>query len=90
MKRYLTSIIFTLAIVGFYSCTDIRFFSLNVAKMTRENLFSLRMTPAIDEDIILLNIGKLKSGKIPEIVDSILQLNPKIIGINLCHYGAVL
>lgn len=88
MKRYLVAIVSTVLVVATYQMINIRLFTLDITRHTRDVLFSdLRSNPPIDTSIVLLNLGKLKLTDIDSLIEPIKKCQPKVIGINLCHFN---
>lgn len=89
MKRYILSIFFAIAVIGLYHFVDIHLFNLDLTKRTREALFTIRNEPEIDDELFLLNIGKLEPNELAVKIDSLLMTGVSGIGINLCHFDKV-
>ncbi|AYB34601.1 hypothetical protein [Chryseolinea soli] len=84
--KYAIALLVTLGIVAVYHFVNIRLFSLDITKMTRENLFYIRTQPAAQEEMLMLNIGRLEAGELKPKLDSLLLSGPTVVGVNLCHY----
>lgn len=89
MKRYILTVVFSVAIVGLYQFIDIRLFNLDLSKRTKEALFVLRNMPDLDETVVLCNVGKLGPDELQARIDSLLTMGPTKIGINLCHWDKI-
>jgi hypothetical protein len=86
MKRYLITIAFSLIIILLYQVIEINFFSFGLNTKISNRLFTVFSdNPAVDESILICNIGTLNVEQIKTKVDSLLRFKPKIIGINGCH-----
>lgn len=86
MRRYILTIIFAIAVIALYHFINIRFFSLDVTRQTKEALFVIRTEPDIDRTVVLYNVGKLEPFELQEKIDSLLITEPKRIGVNPCHW----
>jgi hypothetical protein len=89
MRRYILTIIFAIAVIGLYNLINIRLFSLDLTRQTREALFLIRNEPDIDRTVVLYSVGKLESDELQEKIDSLLITEPKRIGVNLCHWDRI-
>jgi hypothetical protein len=89
MRRYLTTVIFAVAVIGLYHFVDIRLFNLDLARSARTKEFDLRRTPSTDPTVVLFNVGKLELSEVQGKIDSLLIANPRKVGINLCHWDKV-
>jgi len=85
LLKYVFALLATLFVVGLYHYIDIRAFNLDVTQVTREHFFRLASSHFIDESIIILNHGTLEGNELREKIDSVLALEPAVIGINPCH-----
>src|SRR5882672_11197453 len=86
LYKYAIALLFTLAIVALYHVVEIRLFSLDLTKMTREGLFYIRNQPARQTEMLMLNIGRLEADELKSKLDSLLLSEPRVVGVNLCHY----
>jgi hypothetical protein len=89
MRRYLLTVFFVIIIVGLYHFINIRLFSLDLTRQTKNALFLVRQTPQIDLTVVVLSVGKLQPAELQEKIDSLLITEPRKIGINLCHFDKV-
>jgi hypothetical protein len=84
MKRYLITILFSLAIILIYHIIDVNFFSYDLNQRITNQLFTtFNKGTGIDETIVLINSGKLSNEEIKQKVDTLLNFNPKAIGISI-------
>jgi hypothetical protein len=86
MRRYILTVIFSIAVIGLYHLINIRLFNLDLTKRTKEALFVVRNEPDIDRSVVLFNTGKLQPNELQIKIDSLLTAEPKKIGVNLCHF----
>lgn len=86
LYRYAVAILFTFGVIALYHVVEIRLFSLDITKMTRENLFYFRSDPAAQTEMLMFNIGRLGVDELKPKLDSLLLSGPVIVGVNLCHY----
>lgn len=85
MKRYLITILFAAGIIMLFRVYPMRLYTLNLPQIISDRLFNLlRNDPMPDESIIILNSASLPGSRLKTKVDSLLMLDPKVIGINLC------
>lgn len=84
--KYAIALLVTLGIVAVYHFVNIRLFSLDITKMTRERLFYIRTQPPAQREMLMLNIGRLEADELKPKLDSLLLCNPGVVGVNLCHY----
>ncbi len=87
MKQYVFTVILAITIIILYHFINVQFFIVDLCRMTRESLFTLRNEPDIDESVILFNVGKLSELEVEEKIDYLLMGDPEKIGINLCHWS---
>ena len=85
MKRYLIAVLFAAGILAMYQAYPVRFYEFNLPQMISDRLFNLlRNDPMVDESIIIINSANLTGARLKSKIDSLLMLDPKVIGINLC------
>ncbi|SHG70497.1 hypothetical protein SAMN04488109_1484 [Chryseolinea serpens] len=84
--KYAIALLVTLGIVAVYHFVNIRLFSLDITKMTREKLFYIRTQPPAQREMLMLNIGRLEADELKPKLDSLLLCEPAVVGVNLCHY----
>lgn len=89
MRRYILTIVFAIAVIGLYHFINIRLFSFDLTRQTKEALFVIRNEPDIDRTVVLYNVGKLEPIELQEKIDSLLITEPKRIGLNLCHWDKI-
>jgi hypothetical protein len=85
MRRYILTVFFAITVIGLYHFINIRFFSFDLTRQTKDALFEVRNVPPIDRTVVLFNVGKLDPDELQIKIDSLLITEPKKIGINLCH-----
>ncbi|MEP2670140.1 MAG: hypothetical protein ABJH04_14150 [Cyclobacteriaceae bacterium] len=84
--RYIVTLLFVIAVIGLYHIVNIRLFSFDITRITKNALFEIRNVPPIDRSVMLFNVGKLSPGELEIKIDSLLIAEPKQIGINPCHF----
>jgi hypothetical protein len=85
--KYGIVVVFTLGIVALYHFLEIPLFSLDFMKKTRHAFFRIRNQPEWDNEVMMLNIGRLDADELQLELDILLLLKPKVVGVNLCHYA---
>jgi hypothetical protein len=87
MKKYIVAALFTAAVLGFYEIINLNLFHLNLLSKLHDSWFNhFRPSPRVYENILILNIGALDEKEIQEKIDTLLTLNPKAVGINMCDF----
>lgn len=86
LRGYLTAILLSIGIILLFRFVNINMFTLDLARTVSERrfiIFSLGLP--IDPDVVILNIGKTPPDQIESEILRLLEYEPKIIGVNVCH-----
>ena len=86
MKRLFISTAFTLTIVILYQFIDINLFTIDLPRRVSSEVFkSLRNDPAVETEIVLLDIEYVHLDTVKTYIELLETFEPKSIGINLCN-----
>jgi len=86
MKRFITTAVFTIAIVILYQFIDINLFTIDLPRRVSSELFkSLRYDPELDTNVVIFDIEYIDLDTIKTKLELLESLGPKSIGVNLCN-----
>ena len=84
-KRLLITAVFCTALFLIHLFSPYPAIRLDNAKITSRFLFSkLAENRGLNEEIILINTGKLNDNEVSQLIDTLLRFQPRIIGVNTC------
>lgn len=86
VRKYVTAVFLLLGLLVVYQLVPINFFRYDLLSHVSNGRFTaFGLDPHPDEGLILLNTGQLQAEEIVQEIEYLLSVNPKIIGLNLCH-----
>jgi hypothetical protein len=83
-KQLFITSIFCAALFLIYRFSPYPILSLDNAKIASRFLFAKAKSPGLNEEIILINTGKLNDNDVSRLIDTLLRFEPRIIGVNTC------
>ena len=83
--RVVVATAFSFGLLFLYQVVNIRLFSFDLLEEISGSLFADASRLERDTSMILFNTGALSSAEIESKIDGLLDLQPKVIGINLCQ-----